>query len=85
MRGRGWGEIRRRENSKEKEKEISEMYRLMGYKENYERTISRNGGNNVAKHASFGTKIKSAIAAAHHCARYTRAMVRSCKPSLWKK
>lgn len=46
------------------------MYRLMGYKENYERTISRNGGNNVAKHASFGTKIKSAIAAAHHCARY---------------
>lgn len=85
MRGRGWGEIRRRENSKEKEKEISEMYRLMGYKENYERTISRNGGNNVAKHASFETKIKSAIAAAHHCARYTRAMVRSCKPSLWKK
>lgn len=74
MRGRGWGEIRRRENSKEKE--ISEMYRLMGYKENYERTISRNGGNNVAKHASFGTKIKSrrhTIAHATHVQWFARA------------
>lgn len=39
----------------------------MGYttkKKNYERTISRNDGNNStsrAKHASFETKIKSAI------------------------